>query len=345
MIPYSRQSISDQDIEAVVDVLRSDFLTTGPLVEQFENKFAETIGAEHTVALSSGTAALHLAVQALGIGTGDQVIVPNITFVATASAVKYCGAEVVLADVNPDTLLIDCLDVENKITNKTKAIIPVDYAGQNCDMNELKRIATKYDLFIIQDACHSLGTKLYGDISCFSFHPVKHITTGEGGMVATRNKTLAHKVKMLRNHGRDLDGAIELGYNYRLSDIACALGISQLDRLEEFINARVDITILYGHRINNSKVKFLLRYARNCHSFHLFVVKVKDRKTFRSHLEFNGIGTQVHYKPLTLQPLYSDQKGSCPVSEEVWKELVSIPIFPDMTDDDINKVIEAVNSY
>ena len=265
MIPYGKQFIDKEDIEAVINVLKSNWLTTGPKIGEFEKVFANYVGAKYAVAVSNGTAALHSAMFAIGITSDDEVIVPPITFAATANAVIYQEGKPVFADVDPDTLLIDPSEIEKKITPKTKAIIAVDYAGQPCKYDQIKYITNKYGLILIADSCHALGAKYknrkvgsIADITVFSFHPVKHITTGEGGMVTTDNSTWAEKIKIFRNHGitsdhhkRSKEGSWfyemeELGYNYRISDIQCALGISQLRKLPYFLKKRRKIAELYN---------------------------------------------------------------------------------------------------
>lgn len=266
-LPYTRHSIEEEDISAVADVLRSDWLTTGPNIERFERRFCEYTGARYAVAVSSGTAALHLAMLSIDIGPGDEVIVPSMTFVATASVVCHCGAKVVFCDVDSDTLLIDLEDAESKITPWTKAIISVDYAGQPCDYDGLSILCKKNGLWLVADACHSLGAVFDGKnvgtlapLSCFSFHPAKLIATGEGGMVTTGNATVAERLRRLRNHGIDSDlharhnkqtweyDVSTLGYNYRLSDIHCALGLSQLGRVNDKWRLRKLLAADYDNR-------------------------------------------------------------------------------------------------
>ncbi|MBA4367285.1 MAG: UDP-4-amino-4,6-dideoxy-N-acetyl-beta-L-altrosamine transaminase [Desulfobacterium sp.] len=360
-IPYGRQTITEQDIHAVLDVLQADYLTTGPTIEAFETQFSEYVGSSYAIAVSSGTAALHAAMFAIGIGPGDEVIVPPITFAATANAVVYQGATPVFADVSSDTLLIDPFKVIKKITPKTKAIIAVDYAGQPCDYLSLRLIAEQNNLFLISDACHALGAEYRGrrtgslaDITVFSFHPVKHITTGEGGMVTTDQKLLAEKMRLFRNHGINSDHRsrqktgtwhyemVELGYNYRISDIQCALGISQLRQLPDFLDARRKIARHYDTAFSGeTSIQPLSSGSDILHAYHLYVVRIDfsklkvNRKTIFTILHENGIGTNVHYIPVHLHPFYREKfhtrKGLCPVAEKAYDQILSLPIFSSMT--------------
>lgn len=361
-IPYGRQTITEQDIHAVLDVLQADYLTTGPTIEEFETQFSEYVGSSYAIAVSSGTAALHAAMFAIGIGPGDEVIVPPITFAATANAVVYQGATPVFADVSPDTLLIDPFKVIKKITSKTKAIIAVDYAGQPCDYLSLRLIAEQNNLFLISDACHALGAEYRGrrtgslaDITVFSFHPVKHITTGEGGMVTTDQKSLAEKMRLFRNHGINSDHRsrlqtgtwyyemVELGYNYRISDIQCALGISQLRQLPDFLDARRRIARYYDAAFSGeTRIQPLSSGSDILHAYHLYVVRIDfsklkvNRKRIFTILHESGIGTNVHYIPVHLHPFYRERfhtrKGLCPVAEKAYEQILSLPVFSSMTE-------------
>jgi perosamine synthetase len=378
VIPYGRQTITEQDIHAVLDVLQADYLTTGPTIEAFETQFSEYVGSSYAVAVSSGTAALHAAMFAIGIGPGDEVIVPPITFAATANAVVYQGATPVFADVSPDTLLIDPFKVIKKITPKTKAIIAVDYAGQPCDYLSLRLIAEQNNLFLISDACHALGAEYRGrrtgslaDITVFSFHPVKHITTGEGGMVTTDQKSLAEKMRLFRNHGINSDHRsrqktgtwyyemVELGYNYRISDIQCALGISQLRQLPDFLDVRRKIARHYDTAFSGETlIQPLSSGSDILHAYHLYVVRIDfsklkvNRKTIFTILHENGIGTNVHYIPVHLHPFYREKfhtrKGLCPVAEKAYDQILSLPIFSSMTSAEAdycsNTLMEVVES-
>ena len=391
MIPYGRQTIDEDDIKAVNDVLRSDWLTTGPKVAEFEQAVADYVGAKYAVAVSNGTAALHAAMYAIGIGPGDEVIVPPMTLVATANCIVYQGGTPIFADVDPDTLLLDPKEVEKKITPKTKAIIGVDYAGQPCDWNKLREIATNNNLVLVADCCHAIGAEYKGrkvgsiaDLNVFSFHPVKHIATGEGGMVTTDDKEKFKRICFFRNHGittdatqREKEGTWfyemqEMGFNYRLSDINCALGISQLGRLQESIKKRNEIAARYDNAFkdmpgiksldNRSDVltanKYLKfeRYSKkshesydnSVHAFHLYVIRVllksglNRNKVFET-LRKNGIGVNVHYIPVYMHPFYrrvfGTKDGLCPVAEDAYKEIISIPMFNSLKEDDVGRVI------
>jgi perosamine synthetase len=368
LIPYGHQCIEEDDIQAVVEVLRSDWITTGPAVGAFEKSVAGFVGAEYGVAVSSGTAALHTAVYGCGIKAGDEVIVPAMTFAATANAVVFQGATPVFCDVDAETLLIAPDLVEAKVSPATKAIIAVDYAGQPCDYDALREIANRNKLVLIADACHSLGATYRGrkvgtlaDLTVFSFHPVKHITTGEGGMVVTDNTRYHRKMTMFRNHGittdyrqRDEKGSwfyemVDLGYNYRITDFQCALGMSQLKKLPRWIKRRREIASRYNGAFKNLRaVKPLAVTSDVSHVYHLYVVKIRDMerdKTFDS-LRKRGIGANVHYIPVHLHPFYRERfgtkEGLCPAAEAAYKQILSLPMFPAMTDEDVDIVISAV---
>jgi perosamine synthetase len=368
-LPYGRHWIDEDDIQEVVRTLRSDWLTTGPVVEEFERAIAGYTGARHAVAVANGTAALHAAMFALQIGLGDEVIVPPLTFAATANCVVYQGATPVFADVASDTLLLDPGSIEKKITTRTKAIIAVDYAGQPCDYDALRGIARSHGLALVADACHALGGTYKGrsagslaDLSTFSFHPVKPITTCEGGMITTDDPGLARRMRIFRNHGITTDhreraqaGAwfyemTELGYNYRLSDVQCALGISQLRKLPARVARRREIARQYDRAFaSSSAVRPLRTRAEVAHAYHLYVVSVASdpgRDTLVSALRKQGIGANVHYVPVHLHPYYRNshhcKPGLCPVAEEAYRHTLSLPIFPQMTDADVSRVTSTV---
>jgi perosamine synthetase len=371
-IPYGKQWIDEDDIAAVVEVLRSDWLTTGPMAEKFEEAIANFVGAKYGVGVSSGTAALHAAMYAAGIGAGDEVIVPPMTFVATANAVVFQGGIPIFADVDPNTLLIDPAKVEEKISSRTKAIVAVDYGGQPCDYDALRAIADRHGLLLIADACHALGAEYKGrkvgtlaDLTVFSFHPVKSITTGEGGMVTTDDPNLAGRMKILRSHGITNDHRqrqaekswfyemVELGYNYRLTDIQCALGLSQLRKLPGWILRRQEIAQFYGTTFAEmSALKPLEVRACVSHAYHLYVVQLNlstmrtDRSAVFQKLCAMGIGVNVHYVPVYLHPFYRKtfrtEPGLCPVAEAAYKKIISLPIFPAMHDQDVMAVIAAI---
>lgn len=368
-LPYGRQEIGDADIQAVVEALRSDYLTTGPRVAQFEKAFADYCGAAEAVAVNSGTAALHAAMRALGVGPGDEVIVPAITFAASANAAVYEGATPVFADVEPDTLLIDAASVAARITDRTKAIVAVDYAGQPADYDALKAIAAPRGIKIVADACHAPGATYKGakagtlaDISCFSFHPVKHLTTCEGGMAVTNDALRAAHMRRFRNHGIDSDHArreqagtfaydmVELGYNYRLPDVLCALGLAQLARLPDWLTARRRVAGWYDEAFAGlpHATPLAVREERE-HAYHLYVVQLAaalDRDRAFAALRGQGIGANVHYAPVHLMGFYRERgygPGLCPVAEEAASHILTLPMFPAMTEADVARVVRAVS--
>lgn len=358
-LPYGKQFLDEDDIQAVIDVLKeNNFLTTGPKVTEFEEKVAKKTNLKYGIACSNGTAALHLACLALDIKNGDEVIVPAISFVASSNCVLYCGGKPIFCDIDEETMCIDPKKIENLITAKTKAIIAVDFAGQLCDYDKIKKIADKYNLYLIEDAAHAIGhEKYYGDIITFSFHPVKHITTGEGGMTLTNNENFAKKMKLFRTHGITKDfkerestnehyyEMIELGFNYRISDILCALGISQLNKLDKFIKRRQEIAKIYDLHFG----KFALQNKFN-NVYHLYIIKlpkVVDRDKIFKELKNMNIGVNVHYMPIYLHPYYKklDYKdGLCPIAEKIYKNIITLPLFPEMTDNDIMRVIKNINN-
>jgi len=371
-IPYGRQWIDEADIQAVLEVLHSDWLTTGPKVIEFERALADFVGTKEAVAVSNGTAALHAAVYAAGISEGDEVIVPPMTFVATANAVVFQSGIPVFADVDPDTLLIDPEKVEEKITHRTKAIIAVDYAGQPCDYDTLRAVADHHNLLLIADSCHSLGAVYNGrkvgtlaDLTVFSFHPVKQMTTGEGGMVVTDNPEIAKRIRKFRNHGISTDHRQrseqrtwyyemdDLGYNYRITDIQSALGLSQLRKLPGFLERRRKIAGTYDKAFALIPQISPLSLRENVlHSYHLYVVRVDfkttgiDRADLFHSLHEEGIGINVHYIPVHLHPYYKQRfrttPGLCPVAEDAYARIISLPIFPGMTFESTRKVISTV---
>lgn len=381
-LPYGRQALDEADIQAVVAVLRSDWLTQGPAVEAFEKAFATQAGAAHAVAVNSGTAALHAAVHALGLGPGDEVIVPPITFTASANCAVFEGATPVFADVDAGTLLLDPGAAERTVTPRTRAIVAVDYSGHPCDYDRLRALAAGHGLALIADACHAPGASYKGrpvgslaDVSAFSFHPVKHITTGEGGLVTTDRADLAQKMRDFRTHGITRDRARmaegvwaggeygpwyyemqELGFNYRLSDLNCALGLSQLGKLAAFVARRRAIAARYhaGFAGLDGRVRCLKVEPWAAPAWHLFVVRVDFQALGRSRadvmqgLRERGVGTQVHYIPVHLQPYYrrrfGTRVGQCPVAEAAYRELLSLPMYPTMTDADVDRVVDAVRA-
>ena len=369
-LPYGRQEIDEADLRAVAEALTSGWLTTGPRVGEFEKAFAAHCGAAHGVAVNSGTAALHCAMRALGVKTGDEVIVPALTFAASANAALYEGATPVFADIEPDTLLVDPESVRARITPRTRAIVAVDYAGQPADYDTLRAMATDNGIRLVADACHSPGATYGGrrtgtlaDISCFSFHPVKHMTTCEGGMTVTDDEDLAAHMRRFRNHGIDSDhrsreatgqhayDMVELGYNYRIPDVLCALGRAQLPRLDGWVRARQAIAALYDRAFADvPQVTPLATRAGRTNAYHLYVVKLDaglDRDAIFRHLRAAGIGANVHYAPVYLHSYYRARgyaAGLCPVAEEAARHILTLPLFPAMTGADVARVVMALKA-
>lgn len=373
-LPYGQQWIEDDDIEEVVKVLKSDYLTTGPKIEEFEEKFGKYVGVKYAVAISNGTAALHGASFAAGIKEGDEVITTPITFAASANCILYQGGKPIFADIDSSTYNIDPKDIEKKISSKTKAIVPVDFTGQPVNIDEINAIAKKYNLIVIEDGAHSLGAEYKGkktgslvDMTTFSFHPVKHITTGEGGVITTNNKELYEKLKLFRTHGITRDKQIlynknegswyyeqlELGYNYRITDIQCALGISQLNKIDKFLRRRREIAEKYNEYlkdIDGIVLPYQEEYIKS--SWHLYVIqlelekfKVGRREIFEA-LQAENIGVNVHYIPVYYHPYYQKlgyKKGLCPNAEKLYERIITIPLYPKMTDKDVKDVVEALD--
>lgn len=367
-LPYGRQEITDADVKAVVEALVSGWLTTGPRVSEFEQAFAAHVGAREGIAVNSGTAALHCAMRALGVGPGDEVIVPAITFAASANAALYEGARPVFADIQPETLLIDPASVAARITPATRAIVAVDYAGQPADYDALHALAKPRGIRIIADACHAPGAFYKGraagtlaDISCFSFHPVKHLTTCEGGMTVTDDAAMAAHMRRFRNHGIDTDhrsreaaGAhaydmAELGFNYRLPDVQCALGLAQLKRLSGWVAARQRIARLYDVALAGMAEAVPLKTLPDrTNAHHLYVVRLMegiDRDRVFARLRADGIGANVHYAPVYLHSHYARlgyEPGLCPVAETASRQILTLPMFPAMTEADVRRVVAAL---
>jgi len=397
-IPYGRQSIDEQDVAAVCSVLRSDWLTQGPKVAEFESALCDETDADFGVCLNSGTSALHIACLAAGVGHGDEVITSPITFVASANCAVYCGAKPVFADIYPDTYNISPEEIEKKITSHTKAIIPVNFAGQSCDMDAIRQIVRaaekKYGhkIYVIEDACHALGSLYknkkvgscaFSDMTVMIFHPVKHITTGEGGAVLTNDKGLLKKLRLSRSHGitsdpvefvnRDLafrsaasdSGSIvnpwyyeqiALGYNYRITDIQCALGLSQLKKFPRFCKRRREIVNQYNAAFKDLRYIQIPFEANSCDSnFHLYVLlfdfeKINiDRAEFMLELRQKGIQTQVHYIPVYLQPFYrkhfGTNLGDCPNAEQYYKNCLSIPLYPMLKDSEAEYIVKTIKGF
>ncbi|MCS4133947.1 UDP-4-amino-4,6-dideoxy-N-acetyl-beta-L-altrosamine transaminase [Salinibacter ruber] len=371
-LAYGGQTIGEDDIEAVTDVLRSDYLTTGPAVDAFEEAFSGFVGTEEAVAVSNGTAALHTAMQAVGIGPGDEVIIPTITFAATANSVIFEDGTPVFADVEPDTLLLDPESVAERITDDTKVIVGVDYAGQPCRYDALRELADTHDLTLLDDACHATGGSYKGepvgslaDLNTFSFHPVKNMTTGEGGMITTDDSELASEMREFRNHGissthheRAEQGSWvyeipEVGYNYRLTDMQCALGMSQLEKLPTWVKRRREIAARYDAAFAgvDAVEPITMRENSTC-AYHLYVIQLNldmlsvGREEVFDALQAEGIGVNVHYIPVHYHPFYRKNfntgEGLCPVAEAAYERILTLPVFPRMTEEDVSDTIRAV---
>lgn len=371
-LAYGKQKIDEDDINSVVKVLKGDYLTTGPIVSEFENSVAKYVGTKYAVAVSNGTAALHMACYAAGISEGDEVLVPAITFAASSNCVLYCGGKPVFIDIDPKSYNIDINKIKEKITSKTKAIIPVDFAGQSVDMDLILKIAEEYNLTVIEDAAHALGSEYKGEkvgskahMTEFSFHPVKPITTGEGGVVVTNSKELYEKMILFRSHGITRNSElmtenqgpwyyeqIDLGYNYRLTDIQSALGLSQIKKLDDFILKRREIVNKYNEAFKDLKeivTPFENEYSKSGHHIYVLLLNLDKLKCGRKEifeaLQAENIGVNVHYLPVYLHPYYKKlgyKKGECPVAEDIYNRMITIPLFPSMSDKDIKDVIEAV---
>jgi len=385
MLPYGRQEISEQDIAAVVAALRSDYLTQGPLVAEFERRFAARIGAQHAVAVTNATAALHLALKVAGLGPGDRVVTSPNTFLASANCAAYVGAKPDFADIDPITYTLDPVALENRWRSDTRAVVAVDFAGQAANLPEIARVARARGAIVIEDACHAVGGRFHAegrawniggnpwaDLAVFSFHPVKTLTTGEGGMIVTDRADWAEQARRLRSHGIERVAASftefttevgpwlyemqELGFNYRLTDLQCALGLSQLDRLDAVLARRREIVAAYNAAF--AGLDWLktpgLRHPADVGttSWHLYTVQIdfnalgRTRSQVMAALRDAGVGTQVHYIPVHLQPWYRRNYGyglgQCPVAEAYYQRALSLPLFPAMTDDDVAKVIHSV---
>lgn len=376
-IPYGRQQITEADIEAVAAVLRSDYLTTGPRIAEFEAAFAAYIGAPYAVAVANGTAALHLSALALDVQPGQKVITTPHTFVASANCVRYCGGEVDLVDIDPDTLLIDLKQVEQKLESAPKGtyvgIIPVDFAGRAVDLAALRQLADAHRCWILEDACHApggyfvnpqgenlaCGNGTFADLSIFSFHPVKHIACGEGGMITTSNRDLYERLCILRTHGitRDRNRLTEdhggwyyemqeLGYNYRLSDIHCALGLSQLPRAAANLARRRELAARYDRLLADLPV--LRPQLVEGHAWHLYVIQSAQRKALFDYLRTRHIYCQIHYIPVHYQPSYQAlgwKKGDFPLTEAYYDGCLTLPLYPDLTDEMQDFVVACIREF
>ena len=380
VIPYARQAISEEDIAAVADALRSDWLTTGPAVARFEEAVASYCGARHAAAVSNGTVALHLAYRALGLGPGDLLWTSPNTFVATANAALYCGAEVDFVDIDPKTYNMSVAALAEKLAaaerkrRLPKIVVPVHFAGQPCDLKEIAELARRYGFLVVEDAAHAIGAKYldtaigdcaYSDASVFSFHPVKIITTAEGGMVTVRSAKLHDELALLRSHGTTKDAGrmsgkphgnwyyeqVDLGYNYRLTDVQAALGLSQIRRIEEFIAARHAMADRYDRALADLPLILPKRPSDRRSALHLYPVCVDksrarlNRKQLYDGLHAAGIAVQVHYIPVHLQPFYARlgfREGDFPAAEDYYSSAVSLPLFPGLASDDQQRVIETL---
>jgi UDP-4-amino-4,6-dideoxy-N-acetyl-beta-L-altrosamine transaminase len=380
LLPYGRQHISEADIAAVVETLRSDFLTQGPRVTEFENRFAAYVGAKHAVAVSNGTAALHLCALALGVQPGQRVITTPITFAASANCVRYCGGEVHFADIDPATGLLDLKQVRALLEAQPKGyftgLIPVDFAGLAVDMEAARALANEFGLWIIEDACHApggffvdsegkqrnCGSGQLAELAIFSFHPVKHIATGEGGMITTNDDALARHLRRLRTHGieRDATGLLrqdeggwymemqELGYNYRISDILCALGISQLSRADEGLARRRALAATYDAAFAAVPEIDVLAPGQQGHAYHLYVIQIANRRGLYEYLRTKNILAQVHYVPVHRMPYYEKlgwKAGDFPHAEAYYARCLSLPLYPTLTDEEQAYVIDCVREF
>lgn len=391
-IPYGRQNITEQDIAVVIEALKSDYLTQGPRIKEFEDAFAQYIGCKYAVAVANGTAALHLCTLALDVKEGQKVITTPITFAASANCVRYCGGEVVFGDIDPETYLLDIKSVE-KLLEEAPAgtyvgVIPVDFAGRAVDLEAYKKLAEKYNLWIIEDACHApggyftdsigkqqnCGNGNFAELAIFSFHPVKHIACGEGGMITTNDEALYKKLMMLRTHGitKDQDNYVNsvafangneintgdyplwymemqtLGYNYRITDFQAALGTSQLERADEGVQRRRQIAKRYEDAFKGLSFIKGQSGAVEGHAYHLYVIEAEDRLGLYNHLRTEKVFAQIHYIPCHLMPYYRElgwKEGDRPKSEEYYRHCISLPMYPTLTDDEQQFVIDTIKSY
>lgn len=372
-LAYGHQYIDENDIQAVTKVLKSDFLTCGPKVSELETALCELTGAAHCTAVSNGTAALHVACLAAGIGPGDEVITTPITFAASANAVLYCGGKPVFADIDPKTYMIDPVSIEKCITERAKAVIAVDFTGAPCDYDAIRAVCQRHNLLLIEDAAHSIGTKYRGipvgsiaDLTTFSFHPVKTITAGEGGAVLTKDSTLAKRVELFAKHGITRDPPLlqdqensnwyyeqqMLGYNYRMTDIQCALAVSQLKKLERFTTRRKELVLRYDEAFSEIPEVIVQTEVEGSDTVrHLYILHLDfdrldcGRKKFYDAMQAENIGVNVHYIPVYWFPYYQAlgyQKGLCPNAEAYYESGMTLPLFYSMTDQDQDDVIQAV---
>lgn len=394
-IPYGRQFITDEDIRAVIETLKSDYLTQGPKISEFENAFAKYIGCEYAVAVSNGTAALHLCALALDVLPGQKVITTPITFAASANCVRYCGGEVVFADIDPDTLLLDINKVRTLLQSEPhgtfKGIVPVDFSGRAINMEAYRALADEYNLWLIEDACHApggyftdskgmqqkCGNGNFADLAIFSFHPVKHIATGEGGMITTNDKTLYEKLLSLRTHGiikdanhfqNSIETAIgdaasfgksndypgwymemqSLGYNYRLTDFQAVLGICQLSKADVWLQRRKEIAETYYNAFKSETYIINQSGSVEGHAYHLYIIEVEDRLGLYNYLKQQNIYCQIHYVPTHLMPYYQKlgwKSGDFPNAEKYYNHCLSLPMYPSLTEDEQNYVINKIELF
>ncbi|GGG80078.1 UDP-4-amino-4,6-dideoxy-N-acetyl-beta-L-altrosamine transaminase [Parapedobacter pyrenivorans] len=387
-IPYGRQHITDEDIQAVIETLRSDYLTQGPKIKEFEESFATYIGAKYAVAVANGTAALHLCAMALNVEPGDKVITTPITFAASANCIRYCGGEVVFGDINPETYLLDINSVRDLLESSPKGtykgIVPVDFAGRSIDLEVFKALAEEYNLWIVEDACHApggyfvdtqgneqrCGNGNFADLAIFSFHPVKHIASGEGGMITTNDEKLYYKLLQLRTHGIikqdnlytntiEFAGGDEaypswymemqtLGYNYRLTDFQAALGISQLKRADQGIKRRRELAKRYENAFTGKDYIKRQSGVVEGHAYHLYILEVRDRLGLYNYLRSKNIFAQIHYIPCHLMPYYRQfgcKEGDRPHSEEYYRGCISLPMYPTLSEEEQEYVISTIHQY
>lgn len=378
-IPYGKHDINQADIDAVVEVLKSDYLTQGPKISEFEKAFASYVGSLYAVAVANGTAALHLCALALGVREGDKVITTPITFAATANCIRYAGGEVIFADIDPETYLLDVKEVEKILkaspSGTYSGIIPVDFAGRALDLEAFRKLADEYGCWIIEDSCHApggyfvdtkgrrnnCGNGIYADLAIFSFHPVKHIACGEGGMITTNNEALYKKLQLLRTHGITRDSELlsenhggwyyemqELGFNYRMTDFQAALGLSQLSRADAGINRRREIASIYYDAFNNKNYIKGQSGIIDGHGYHLYIIEVDLRKDLFEYLHHHKIFCQIHYIPVHLMPYYKQfgwKKGDFPNAENYYEKCISIPVFPSLTVPEQEFVIKKITDF
>lgn len=378
IIPYGRQEITDEDIQCVVETLRSDFLTQGPKVAEFEKRFCEFVKAPYGSAVINGTAALHMAVMALGIKPGQKVLVPALTFAASGNCVLYCGGEVDLVDIDPETLCLNLKQVEDKLKNASAGeyagVVAVDFAGYPIQMDVLKKIADQYNVWVLEDACHAFGAQFksqdgslqfsgngkFSSATAFSFHPVKHIATGEGGLVTTADKKIFDRLNLFRTHGITKEKAKcekwdgdwyyemqELGYNYRIPDILCALGVSQLSRADENLRRRNEIANIYRSELKELPIKLPPSPLLGRHAYHLFVIQTQKRNQLFDYLRKNGVYAQVHYIPMNQLPYYKRRYGHNALEnvDHYYTETISLPMYHALTDSDQSKVIDLIKKF